>query len=150
MKESRDDDPQTYAIIAAAMNVHRIPGCGFLEPVYQEALAIEFEMSGIPFVSQAAFQIVYKSRTLTSGYRVDFLCFETIIVELKALARLSSVELKALARLSSIEEAQSINYMKVAKCKTGLLLNFGAMRLEYKRLILSSFSSASSASSADN
>jgi GxxExxY protein len=139
MKESRDDDPQTYAIIAAAMNVHRIPGCGFLEPVYQEALAIEFEMSGIPFVSQAAFQIVYKSRTLTSGYRVDFLCFETIIVELKALAR-----------LSSIEEAQSINYMKVAKCKTGLLLNFGTMRLEYKRLILASFSSASSASSADN
>jgi len=138
MAESKDDK-QTYAIIGAAMNVHRTLGCGFLEPVYQEALAFEFELSGIPFVPQASFSVVYKGRNLTTGYRVDVLCYETIIVDLKALER-----------LSRIEEAQTINYMKVANCNLSLLLNFGAPRLQYKRLILSLPSSGSSGSSAEN
>ncbi|HEY1562020.1 MAG TPA: GxxExxY protein [Caulobacteraceae bacterium] len=118
-------DPRTYAIIGAAMEVHRQLGCGFLEAIYQEALALEFEKRAIPNRREASLKIVYKDRTLTGGYRVDFLCFEAVIVELKALAHLSTAE-----------EAQIINYLKASSVGLGLLLNFGALRLEYKRLIL--------------
>jgi GxxExxY protein len=124
MKESKGD-PQTYAIIGAAMEVHRVLGCGFLEQVYQEALALEFTDRAIPFVAQAPITIAYRGRRLTAGYRVDFICFETIIVELKALTR-----------LSTIEEAQAINYLKASKLERAVLLNFGNMSLEYKRLVL--------------
>jgi GxxExxY protein len=134
-------DPRTYAIIGAAMEVHRVLGCGFLEPVYHEALVIEFERRSVPFLREAPIKIIYKEQILTGGYRADFLCFHNVIVELKALTR-----------ISTIEEAQIINYLKASRCEVGILLNFGAMRLEYRRFVLSDFrpgSSASSASSAD-
>ena len=131
-------DPRTYAIIGAAMEVHGVLGRGFLEIVYQEALEIELERRSISFRREAPIKITYKSQLLAAGYKVDFLCFEEVIVEIKALAR-----------LSVIEEAQVINYLKASGFKAGLLLNFGALRLEYRRFVLSGAHLRPSASSAD-
>ena len=115
-------DPLTYAIIGAAIEVHTQLGSGFLEAVYHEALAIEMSRRDIPFQHEVPLQIRYKGQTLNAIYRADFICFETIIVEIKALKR-----------LSGIEESQIINYLKVTGLETGLLLNFGASSLETKR-----------------
>lgn len=119
-------DPRTYAIIGAAMEVHRQLGCGFLEPVYQEALAVELANCAVPFRREPKFPISYKGRALETFYRPDFICFDSVVVELKALGR-----------LSSIEESQVINYLKVTGCDTGLLLNFGSRSLEQRRFVLS-------------
>src|SRR5260221_12782243 len=119
-------DPRTYAIIGAAMEVHRQLGCRFLESVYQEAMEIELSDRGIPFQPQVKLPISYKGRVLASTYRVDVLGYDEIIVELKALAQLTSVE-----------DAQVINYLKAGSRETGLLLNFGTRSLQYKRFIRS-------------
>ncbi|HWP53258.1 MAG TPA: GxxExxY protein [Pyrinomonadaceae bacterium] len=119
-------DPRTYAIIGAAMEVHKQLGCGFLEPVYQEALVIEFSKRGIPFNREVRLSVFYKEMRLNTPYRVDFICFDEI-----------AVELKALANLSGTEEAQLINYLKASDKEIGLLLNFGAPSLTYRRFILS-------------
>ncbi|SRR5712691_4353023 len=121
---TQESDPQTYAIIGAAMEVHRLLGCGFLEPVYQEALAIELDR--IPLRREEALPIKYKNKTLATTYRADFICFDSVIIELKALARLSGTE-----------EAQIINYLKATNCEVGLLLNFVTRSLEYRRFVLS-------------
>ncbi len=118
-------DPRTYAIIGAAMEVHCQLGCGFLEPVYQEALAIELLNCSIPFAQKRKCKIQYKGCTLESYYCPDFICFDSIIVEIKALSRLSSVE-----------ESQVINYLKVTGLHTALLLNFGNRSLERRRFVL--------------
>jgi GxxExxY protein len=94
-------DQRTYKIIGAAMEVHCELGCGFLEAVYQEALAREFSAQEIPFKSQPEVQIVYKDRPLNKTYQPDFVCFGEVIVEIKAISC-----------LSGIEEAQLINYLK--------------------------------------
>lgn len=119
-------DPQTYAVIGAAMEVHRQLGPGFLEAVYQEALAIELAARGIPFAAQIELPVFYKGQRLACFYRADFICFESILVEVKALKALTSVD-----------EAQLLNYLKATRHERGLLLNFGASSLEVKRLIFS-------------
>jgi GxxExxY protein len=129
-------DPQTYAIIGAAMAVHRELGVGFLEAVYCEALAIEFESKAITFRREAPLKITYRGQTLSTVYRVDFICFESIVVEAKSLMRLSAQE-----------ESQIINYLKASRVERGLLLNFGALRLEYRRFLFSQINLRSSASS---
>ena len=127
-------DEQTYAIIGAAMNVHRELGCGFLEAVYQEALAIEFTHQNIPFIREPALPIHYRDQPLETSYRADFICYESVIVELKALKQ-----------LSGIEDAQVINYLKATGLQRALLLNFGTTSLEQKRLVLNLRPSAKSA-----
>ena len=126
-------DPRTYAIIGAAMEVHRQLGCGFLEAVYQEALAIEFDLREIPYRREVDLPVSYKECRLTTHYRADFICYDTVIVELKALSKLGGAE-----------QAQIINYLKATGLETGLVLNFGDASLEYKRFIHSSPKSASS------
>jgi GxxExxY protein len=117
-------DPQTYAVIGAAMEIHRQLGLGFLEPVYQDAAVVEFPLHNIPFEREVLLPINYKGIVLPGRYRADFVCFSDIIVEFKALARLSTVE-----------EAQVLNYLKASGYRRGLLINFGAPSLQYKRLV---------------
>lgn len=126
MNDLTQRDPRTHAIIGAAMEVHRQLGCGFLELVYQEAFAVELHSRGIPYNREFKFPVLYKGRQLNCQYRPDFICFEAVIVELKALGQLSRVE-----------ESQLINYLKITGYHTGLLLNFGRKILEQRRFVLS-------------
>ena len=119
-------DPQTHAIIGACMEVHGELGSGFLEAVYQESLERELVTRGIPYAREVALPIRYKGTLLRCSYQADFICYNTVIVELKALAALSTVE-----------HAQVINYLKATGLERGLLINFGAPQLEYKRFIRS-------------
>ena len=124
MKIVDERDSQTYAIIGAAMEIHRQLGHGFLEAVYQEAAVIEFPLKQIPFEREVNLPVKYKNTALPIHYRADFVCFSEIIVEFKALSRLSSVE-----------EAQLLNYLKATGLQRGLLINFGTSSLQYKRLV---------------
>ncbi|MGO9585516.1 MAG: GxxExxY protein [Limisphaerales bacterium] len=127
-------DPETYAIIGAAMEVHRQLGHGFLEAIYQEALALEMTARGIPFQREVSLPVEYKGQRLACSYRADFVCFESVMVELKAIAQLTGAD-----------EAQLINELKTTGLHRGLLLNFGAPSLEYKRLVFNLRESAQSA-----
>ena len=117
---------EVFAIIGAAMDVHNELGVGFLEAVYQEALEMELKSRSIPFTSQPLLPIRYKNILLKKTYIADLLVFEKIIVEIKSIDR-----------LSGIDEAQLLNYLKATGLELGLLINFGADKLEWKRMILS-------------
>jgi GxxExxY protein len=119
-----DRDPQTYEIIGAAMEVHSLLGCGFLEPVYFEPFEIELSARNIPFARQVSLPISYKGVRLKKRYVADYICYGEIVVELKALAT-----------LGPNEEAQLINYLRAADKERGLLLNFGGRSLQYKRRV---------------
>ena len=121
---NKDKDERTYKIIGAAMEVHKELGCGFLEPVYQEALETELKSQGIPYKAQSVIDIYYKRKLLEKKYQADFICFNEIIIEIKALVQLSGTE-----------ESQIINYLKATGLKVGLLINFGSKSLEYKRYV---------------
>ena len=106
------------------MDVHRNLGCGFLETVYQEALAIELNKRKIPFEKEVKLKVNYKGNYLSKYFIADFVCYDKIIIETKALTD-----------LSGLEEAQVINYLKASGKKLGILINFGSESLEYKRLV---------------
>ena len=115
---------ESYKIIGAAMEVHKELGAGFLESVYQEAFELELKKQNIPYEREALLNIYYKGTKLKKCYSADFICYNKIVVELKALGE-----------LSTNHEAQLLNYLKTSKLKLGLLLNFGSKSLQYKRLI---------------
>jgi len=118
-------DPETYAIIGAAMAVHAELGPGFLESVCQEAMAIELERRGIPFQREVLLPVYYKGEKLNGSFRADFLCFGDVFVELKAQKALGGPD-----------ESQLLNYLKVTGRRRGLLFNFGAASLQTKRRVL--------------
>ena len=122
------------------MEVHTLLGCGFLESVYQEALEREFILREIPYRKEVPLPVLYKGRPLDSAFRADFVCFEGVIVELKALGK-----------IGGLEESQVINYLKATGYEIGLLINFGARSMEFQRIALSNptSQSAKSAKSAD-
>jgi GxxExxY protein len=132
--DNNQRDPETYAVIGAAMEVHRQLGHGFLEAVYQEALALEMTARKIPFKREVSLPVEYKGQRLACSYRADFVCYESVIVELKAINQLTGAD-----------EAQLINEPKATGLHRGLLLNFGAPSLEYKRLVFNLRESAQSA-----
>ncbi|MFH1075269.1 MAG: GxxExxY protein [Pseudomonadota bacterium] len=135
---SMNRDPHTYTIIGAAMAVHNELGNGFLEAVYQEALEREFQLRKIPYEREKRILVYYQGKTLNASYQADFVCFGEVIVELKALRQ-----------ISGIEEAQLINYLKATHINRGLLINFGAKSLQYKRLVHNLRESATSADEKD-
>jgi len=116
---------ETYNIIGAAQEVHRTLGHGFLEPIYQEALAIELTNRNILYQKEKELDITYKDQILTKRYIADFICHDAIILEIKALNRLTKEH-----------EAQLLNYLNATKHKLGLLINFGQPSLAVKRIIL--------------
>jgi GxxExxY protein len=119
---------EVYAIVGAAMEVYNQLGPGFSEAIYQEAMEIEVESRKIPNIPQQDIFILYKGRTLKNFFKPDLICYEKIIMELKALDR-----------LTSREEAQLLNYLRATGLPVGMLINFGAEKdLEWKRMILTS------------
>ncbi len=128
-------DPWTYAIIGAAQEVHRVLGPGFLEIVYHLALANELRRRQVMFELEVELPVIYKGDDLGCKYRVDLLVGGDVIVELKALKS-----------LGPIEEAQTLNYLKASSLEVGLLLNFGAQRLEVQRFVMGHATRASASS----
>ncbi len=129
-------EPRSYRVIGAAMKVHRKLGPGFLERPYQEALARELEVLAIPTRTEVPFSIDYEGRPLQARYRADFVCFDAILVELKAQAF-----------LTRRDRAQVENYLRCSKLETGLLLNFGRPSLEFARILNSANRAKNSANS---
>ncbi len=117
---------EVYAVVGAALEVYWQLGNGFLEPIYQEALAIELGRRGIPFEAKKRLTVRYKGQCLEKKYEADFVCYGQIIVELKSLVGLSGRDL-----------SQLVNYMKATGLRVGLLINFGSsVKLEWKRFII--------------
>ena len=116
---------ETYKIVGAAMKVHRFFGCGFTEKVYQDALELEFQEQGIPYQREKSIHAHYNKRELNAEFVPDFICYDSIIVELKAVKE-----------LEDIHRSQAINYAKVAGMDLSLLLNFGEVSLHYERYIV--------------
>jgi len=116
---------ESYKIIGACFEVYKEKGNGFLEAVYQECLAIEFAEQAIPFVEQSRLKLDYKGRALRQFYEADFLCYDEIIVEIKAVKCLTDEH-----------RAQLINYLKATGKQLGLLINFGHYpKIEQERYI---------------
>ncbi|MEQ8846129.1 MAG: GxxExxY protein [Botrimarina sp.] len=118
---------ESYLVMGACFEVHNRMGSGFLEAVYQECLAIEFGEVGIPFTSQPAVDLTYRGHKLEQIYRPDFICFERILIEIKAVDRLVQQH-----------DAQVLNYLNATGLQLGILVNFGSHpKLEPRRLALS-------------
>ena len=120
---------EVYAIIGAAMDVYNSLGPGFAEPVYQEAFGVEMVSRSIPVKAQQELKILYKGKPLQKSYITDFVAYETILIEIKAMDQ-----------LGMREEAQILNYLKATSSPLGLLINFGALHdLEWKRLVATDY-----------
>ena len=133
---------ESYAIMGACFEVYKEQGCGFNEAVFQECLEIELELRGIPFKAQVEMPLSYKSRKLKSTFKADVICFDKIIVELKAVSDLVDGH-----------RAQVLNYLNASGMKLGLLVNFGHYpKLEHERFALTekSFRALSRVSRAEN
>ena len=119
-------EKETYEILGACFEVYREKGCGFLEAVYQECLGIEFELRGVPARSLVPLTLAYKGRQLSKEYVSDFICFGTILLELKAVSRLADEH-----------RAQVQNYLHATGLRVGLLVNFGHFpHIEHERFVL--------------
>lgn len=116
---------KTYKIIGACFEVYREKGCGFLEPVYQECMEIELGLQKIPFIPKKSLRLEYKGYPLQHTYEPDLLCFDKIVVELKAVSALADEH-----------RAQLLNYLNATGREVGLLVNFGHFPgLEYERMV---------------
>ena len=117
---------ESYALMGACFHVYKAMGCGFLENVYQEYLEIEFEEQGIPFESYKEVKLTYRNKQLKQTYKPDFVCYDKIIIEIKAVSNLVDEH-----------EAQILNYLNATGFKLGILVNFGHYpKLEHKRFVL--------------
>ena len=117
---------ETYEVLGACFEVYREKGCGFLEGVYQECLEVEFGLRALPARPLVTLPLSYKGRALSKVYQADFICFDQILVELKAVSRL-------------IDEhrAQVQNYLHATGLRVGLLVNFGHFpKVEHERFVL--------------
>ena len=115
---------ESYKIIGACFEVYKQKGCGFSEAVYQECLAIEFELQKIPFIEQPKIQLDYKGRILDQYFQPDYICYDKIIVEIKALPA-----------IIEINKSQTLNYLNATNFDLALLVNFGHFpKVEYKRI----------------
>ena len=117
---------ESYNISGACFNVYTKMGCGFLESVYHECLEIEFKNRNIPFESQKEIELFYEDRKLKQKFKPDFICFDKIIIEIKAILKLLKEH-----------EAQVLNYLNATGLKLGILINFGHYpKLQYQRIVL--------------
>ena len=117
---------ESYALMGACFNVYKAMGCGFLENVYQECLEIECEEQGIPFESCKELKLTYRDKQLKQTYKPDFICYDKVIVEIKAVSNLLDEH-----------KAQVLNYLNASWLKLGILVNFDHYpKLEYERFIL--------------
>jgi GxxExxY protein len=117
---------ESYSIMGACFEVYKEKGCGFLEPVYQECLEVELEIRKIPFKAQMPLSLFYKGVPLKHAYVPDFICFDKIVLEIKAVSQLRDEH-----------RAQVFNYLKATGHKLGLLVNFSHFpQLEYERIVL--------------
>lgn len=128
MKTIEDDliyKEECYLIVGCCMEVHKKLGCGFKEAVYQEALELEFIDNALDFEREKRLRIQYKGKLLKKEYSPDFVCFDKIILELKAVSE-----------LTGIHQSQLFNYLKASNLRLGILVNFGTPSIEFKRFIL--------------
>ena len=114
---------ESFSIIGAALEVHKVLGCGFIEVVYQEALEEEFKKRNIPFEREKELLINYKEKQLSKTFRADFICYNKIIIELKAVLQ-----------FTDDHYAQLYSYLKASNLPLGILINFGIANLDYYRL----------------
>jgi len=118
-------EEETYQIIGCCMEVHSELGAGFSETVYKDALELEFKRNCIPFAREVRYQIKYKSVILPHVYIADFVVFDSVILEAKAVKDLCNEHFE-----------QTINYLAVSRMEVGLLVNFRRPKLQYKRVVL--------------
>ena len=116
---------ESYQIIGACMEVHKNLGTGFLEAIYQEALVVELDLQNIPYLREKSLNVNYKGHMLNKSYFADFVCYDKIILELKALSAICKEH-----------EAQLLNYLKATGYKLGMIINFGEPSLKFKRKVL--------------
>ena len=114
---------ESFNLVGAAMEVHKLIGCGFTEPIYQEAFEEELRLRGIPFEREKVINVTYKGKVLSKCFRPDFVCYDKIIVELKAVDEFTDEHI-----------SQVYNYLKASGLELGLLINFGTTSLTYKRI----------------